>query len=206
MSTTSTSTIEQVQSLPESKSSFWVVTLLVSGTCIGGGMLALPVQTAASGFLYSVLGIIICWAFMTYTGLLLVEATLWVKNEAHFSSLSRILVGNGTRILALLVYLFMNYVSLVAYTAGGAALIRHQVETHLGIALHYETCCILFTLLFGSMIYLGAHLVGKLNFVFMIGMAVTYFGLTSLAIGHVDMSRLAFTPTWTQGWGSFPSF
>ena len=166
-------------------------------------MLALPVQTANAGFMYSALGIVICWAFMTYTGLLLVEATLWIKNETHFTSLSRILVGNGVRILALLVYLFMNYLSLVAYTAGGAALIKNNVEAHFGITLNYEICCALFTLFFGSMIYLGAQIVGKLNMLFMIGMVIAYFGLTSLAIGHVKMSQLIYQHDWTQGLGIF---
>lgn len=201
-----TSTIIAIEQAPQSisrDSSFWAVTLLVSGTCIGGGMLALPVQTAGAGFLYSVMGIIICWAFMTFTGLLLVEATLWVKNETHFTSLSRILVGNGTRFLAVFVYLFMNYISLVAYTAGGASLIQHQIGKHLGLSLNYETCCVLFSILFGSMIYLGAQFVGKLNLWFMIGLAVTFFGLTSLAVGHVDMTKLAFKPHWSQSMGIF---
>jgi len=166
-------------------------------------MLALPVQTAASGFMYSLMGIFLCWSFMTYTGLLLVEATLWVKNETHFSSLSRILVGNGTRILALLVYLAMNYLSLVAYTAGGAALIKHQVLAHTGLELNYEIACLLFTLFFGSLIFLGAQIVGKMNLLFMVGLGVTYFCLVGLGINHVEMSRLAFKPSWTEGLGIF---
>lgn len=202
--TTANATIDLVQPITAQDRNFWIVTLLVSGTCIGGGMLALPVQTAASGFMYTVMGIVMCWAFMTYTGLLLVEATLWVKNETHFSSLSRLLLGNGARLLALLVYLFMNYLSLVAYTAGGAALITHYAEALLGIPLSYETSCTLFTLFFGSMIFLGAQLVGRLNFLFMVGMGVTFFGLISFAIGHVDMSKLVVSPpSWTQGLGIF---
>lgn len=205
LKTMNTATIEQtIPAASKSEdSSFWTVALLVSGTCIGGGMLALPVQTAASGFMNTALGIFICWAFMTYTGLLLVEATLWIKDESHFSSLARILVGNGTRILALVVYLFMNYASLVAYTAGGAALIGHQFESHLGIVLSYETCCILFTALFGSMIYLGAQIVGRINFVFMVGMVLAFIFLTSLAIGHVEMDKLAYKPEWSQSLGIF---
>src|SRR5262245_26667770 len=107
----------------EAKGSLWAATCLVSGTCIGGGMLAMPVQTAEIGFGFSLFGLFSCWMFMTFTGLCLVEATLWVKNETHFTSLTRILAGNWLKIVAAIVYLFMNYASLVAYTAGGAALI-----------------------------------------------------------------------------------
>ncbi len=196
--------IEGIQEKTASgKSSFWAVTLLVSGTCIGGGMLALPVQTAGAGFVLSFFGVLLCWVFMTYTGLLLVEATLWIKNETHFSSLSKTLVGNGTRILALLVYLFMNYTSLIAYTAGGAQLIGNQVEAHLGTALSYEACCVIFTVIFGSMIWLGAKIVGNLNFMFMIGLVATYFALVGLGSGHINMANLAFRPAWSEGLGIF---
>jgi tyrosine-specific transport protein len=37
----------------------------------------------------------------------------------------------------------------------------------------------------------------------MIGLMVTYFGLTSLAIGHIEWSYLVFKPSWTQGLGIF---
>lgn len=182
---------------------FWAVTLLVSGTCIGGGMLALPVQTAKAGFFISFFGLALCWAFMTYTGLLLVEATLWVKNETHFSSLSRILVGNAVKYLALIVYLFMNYASLIAYTAGGATLIGNQLEHNLGIHIGYEASCVLFTILFGSLLWLGAQLIGGINFVFMVGLIATYACLVGLGGAHVDMANLSFKPHWKEGIGIF---
>ncbi|HKZ00308.1 MAG TPA: aromatic amino acid transport family protein, partial [Rhabdochlamydiaceae bacterium] len=48
--------------------------LLVAGTSIGVGMLALPVATAAGGFVPSLLIYLICWIFMMCTGLLILEA------------------------------------------------------------------------------------------------------------------------------------
>jgi tyrosine-specific transport protein len=189
------------QTASTSKQNFWAMTLLVSGSCIGGGMLALPVQTAYAGFGISFISLAICWAFMTYTGLLLVEATIWVKNEAHFSSLSRILVGKSVKYAALLIYLFMNYASLIAYTAGGAALIGHQIEQTLGLHFGYETCCILFTLLFGSMLWLGAQTIGSINFVLMGGLIGTYVCLLAFGGGHIEWTNLAFRPTWNEGAG-----
>ncbi|MES2272690.1 MAG: aromatic amino acid transport family protein, partial [Chlamydiota bacterium] len=48
-------------------------TLLVAGTSIGAGMLALPVVTASGGFLPALFVYFLCWLFMTCTGLLLLE-------------------------------------------------------------------------------------------------------------------------------------
>ena len=83
-------------------------------------MLAMPIQTAEAGFFPSFLAVLCSWVFMCFTGLLLVEATLWVKEGAHFSTLATALLGKTGRSISLVVYLFMNYTSLVAYTAGGA--------------------------------------------------------------------------------------
>lgn len=192
-----------VKDIPVEKGSFWAVTLLVSGTCIGGGMLALPIQTGNAGFFTTLLGLCISWAFMTFTGLLLVEATLWVKNETHFTSLSRILIGKKTRMIALAVYLFMNYTSLVGYTAGGASLIGNWFRSALSVELPYEVCCILYTAVFGSMIAFGSYFVGKINFWLMAGLGIVYLALVSFGIGYVDSTNLVFRPGLAQGAGIF---
>jgi tyrosine-specific transport protein len=44
-----------------------VAALLVAGTCVGGGMLALPVETGVIGFFPSLLIMVISWGFMTMT-------------------------------------------------------------------------------------------------------------------------------------------
>lgn len=191
------------QSRTEEKGSLWGVTLLISGACIGGGMLVMPVQAASAGFFVSTIALLICWAFMTFTGLLLVEATLWLKNETHFSSLSRILIGHGAKIVAILVYLFMNSASLVAYTAGGASLIDLAFQSLTGISLGYTTSCAIFTLLFGSVVYVGARFVGTINSFLMGTLVLAYLGLIGFAIGNVDPQNLAFRPTWKEGAGIF---
>lgn len=187
----------------KAKGSFWAATCLISGTCIGGGMLAMPVQTAEIGFGYSLLGLFICWAFMTFTGLCLMEATLWIKNETHFSSLSRILIGNWVKIIAITVYLFMNYASLVAYTAGGATLIQAWSQSLFNITMSYEVCCSIFTLIFGSAIVLGARFLGMVNFWSMIILGLCYIGLVGISLNFIKAENLAWRSHWKESVGAF---
>ncbi|MGL5262987.1 MAG: aromatic amino acid transport family protein, partial [Candidatus Rhabdochlamydia sp.] len=77
MTTTTTS------SYSVSKGRILSAAFLISGTCIGGGMLALPVETSQMGFFPSLLAMAFTWIFMTVTGLLLVEANLWMQEGAH---------------------------------------------------------------------------------------------------------------------------
>lgn len=185
------------------KGSILGAVLLISGTCIGGGMLAMPVHLAEAGFAISAMGLIISWFFMTYTGLLLVEATLWIRNGAHFASLSRILIGNWAKIVALTVYLFMNYASLIAYTAGGVGLLNIWVKSLLGFTLEYNTGCAIFTIIFGLVVYLGAQFVGKFNALLMAALVLAYVGLVASGLGLIKTEHLAFRPSWHHSFGIF---
>lgn len=194
----------QTLTYQNTKTSFWTAVLLITGTCIGGGMLALPVQTAGSGFVLSLFNILISWAFMAFTGLLLVEASLFIKKQAHFSSLSRILLGHGMKMVAVLVYLFMNYASLIAYVAGGAVLMQQWALQGFAVDISYPVACIVFSCLFGFVLFLGANIVGRLNFVFVIVLAMSYLALVSFGLKGICLDYLVFKPAYKQAIGSIP--
>lgn len=190
------------ETVPKTQNSFWIGSFLISGTCIGGGMLAMPTQMAESGFPLTFFNLFISWAFMTFTGLLLAEATLWLKNDAHFTSLSRFLVGDWLKYIALVVYLFMNYASLVAYTAAGASLIQFWLLSFAEIAVSYELSCIFFTLFFGFIVFLGSQFVGKLNFFCMIGLSIAYFVLIGFGLKNVQGANLTYRSNFIESFGS----
>lgn len=53
--------------------------LLIAGSCIGSGMLGMPVMSAEGGFFPSVVLFTLAWAFMTLSGFVLLEANLWFE-------------------------------------------------------------------------------------------------------------------------------
>jgi tyrosine-specific transport protein len=101
MTTTTTS------SYSVSKGRILSAAFLISGTCIGGGMLALPVETSQMGFFPSLLAMAFTWIFMTVTGLLLVEANLWMQEGAHIMTMASHLLGKIGKWLCVALYLFM---------------------------------------------------------------------------------------------------
>ncbi len=193
-----------IQSGSTAKISLLNAILLISGTCIGGGMLAIPILTAEIGFWLSSLVLLLCWGFMTFTGLLLIEATFWVKAQAHFSTLSQFLLGRFGKILSLIVYLFMNVLSLVAYTSGGAILIDGWLKNFLGIEAGYTLCCFLFTFLFGGFVYLGISFVTKVNDWFSVLMGLFFFYLIGLGLSRIQPEYLQFRPLWMGTLNAFP--
>ena len=175
-----------------SKSSFWGATLLVGGTCIGGGMLALPVETGVIGFWPSFLLLTLCWLFMMATGLLVVEANLMVKEDAHYMNIAGKFLGTPGKIITFIVYSFMGYASLVGYTSAGGLLITNALDMILGLSIERWIGCILFVILFGPLIYLGTKMIGRVNAILVGGMAIAYFGLLFSGIGQIRAELLGF--------------
>src|SRR5690242_3859221 len=108
--------------------------LLIVGTSIGGGMLALPIATAQSGFLGALLLLFGAWIIMTFGALLILEVNLWFPQDSNLISMVRHTLGRGAEIIAWVCYLLLFYCLLAAYIDGGAdvfSLILHA--THINI-------------------------------------------------------------------------
>lgn len=165
-------------------------TLLVAGTCIGGGMLALPVATGQSGFFPSLLMMVIGWAFMTITALFLAEVNLWMPKNSHVIAMASRFLGPLGKALAWVLYLFIGYASLVAYTAGGGELFRAGMESFLGLHLSQTSSCITFVVLFGLVIYLGAATVGRINTLLVFALIVAYLYMIGAGAPYVQWDHL----------------
>lgn len=189
----------------QSLSSTLSAAFLVGGTCIGGGMLALPVATGVGGFWPSSAFMLVCWAMMTLTGLLYLEATLWFPEGNHIISMTSRILGPIGKAVAWLLYLFICYASLVAYAAGGGVQIVEGFKYALGWNISSDLGVILFTLLFGSVIYLGHKVVGRVNSVLFISMCVAYFALVGMGIDEVKLHHFEHAH-WPSAWLAVPIF
>ncbi len=170
---------------------------LIAGTCIGGGMLALPVATGVSGFFPSTVMMALCWFAMTASALLLLEVNLWMKEGAHVITMASTLLGPVGKAVSWLVYLFICYASIVAYTAAGGELVVQAAADIAGLDLDVQWGCLFFIVFFGSIIYLGSQIVGRVNAILFIGMIVAYIALVTTGIPEVKSSFLshAYWPT-----------
>jgi tyrosine-specific transport protein len=154
--------------------------LLIAGSCIGAGMLALPIATGLAGFIPSVFSFLIAWGFMTFTGLLLVEVNSTFKERVNIGSMAERAMGPAGRILSWVLYLFLFYSLLVAYIAGSGslALTSFSIPKWLGSSI--------FTLGFGILAYQGTRTVDYWNRMFMFGKIVTYLGMIILGFQYIQ--------------------
>lgn len=170
---------------------------LVGGTCIGGGMLALPIATGISGFLPSLAMMAVCWLAMTATALLLLEVSLWMEEGAHVITMTSRILGKYGKAVAWCIYLFICYASIVAYTAGGGVQLASFIDGIFHITLAKEMGSVLFILVFGLIIYLGSLIVGRVNAVLFIAMIVAYLALVGMGVDEVKPQLLR-----TQRWST----
>ncbi len=166
------------------------VMLLIGGTCIGGGMLAIPVSTGIIGFAPSLVMMLICWAFMTATGLLILEVSLWMDEGAHMITMVTRMLGRTGRVFAWVIYLFVCYASLIAYTSAGGTITCHLFDSSFGYQLAKPYASTIFIVVFGLVIYLGHYIVGRVNTVLFMGMLVAYFCLVATAGSEVSLDLL----------------
>lgn len=167
-------------------SQFLSAMLLISGTCVGGGMLALPIDTGIYGLVPSLVFMLICWGFMTMTALYLVEVNLWMEEGVHIMTMASRLLGRFGKYLSLLLFLFMGYASLIAYVNGGGRLIENLIADLFQIPIHHWQGAVIFILLFGSCLFLGAKFLGRINGILVVGMIASYIGVIVLGVSEIN--------------------
>lgn len=160
--------------------------LLVAGTTIGGGMLALPVLTSPGGFFPSLVIYLFCWLFMASTGLLFLEVCLWMGGETNIISMAKRTLGAPGKWFAWVVYLFLFYCLTLAYVVGCGNLV---VELF-GGAIPDWSGSLIFVALFSPFVFAGAKVVGRLNIFLMLGLGISYFIFVFLGYPYVKMENL----------------
>lgn len=163
--------------------------LLIVGTTIGGGMLALPISTSQAGFFYSSLLLFGCWAVMTVSALLLLEINLWLPPRSNIISMAKATLGKTGQMVAWVTYLLLLYSLLAAYIAGGGDFLKNIIQS-LHVSIPSGATSILFTLILGYIVFLGMYTIDKVNRFLMFLKLGTFFILVCLVMPNVTTAHL----------------
>lgn len=162
--------------------------LLIIGTSIGGGMLALPIANAAAGFWESTLFLIFCWLIMTAGAFYLLEANLYLPRGKNMISMAASTLGPVGKIITWLCYLALLEMLLSAYISGGSDVFG-SIVAKWGVTLPAKLMPILFTMFFGLVVYSGIKSVDYFNRFLMFGKLGVYLLLVILITPYVDSSH-----------------
>lgn len=164
--------------------------LLVCGTTVGAGMLALPTVACFGGFLPSMLFFALCWAVMLLTALFFLDVHLAYKGAENFLSLLSRTLGTKGRVVGWVLYLMLLYALLAAYIAGCTPLIAQSFQSLFKIELPQYVTPFLLPLLFGWLLTAGTKGVDYANRILMLGLCLSYAVLICFLPAQIDGSLL----------------
>lgn len=171
------------------KSRFIGGLLLIVGTSIGGGMLALPVSTAQVGFSNSIFFLILCWLIMTIGALLILEVNLRLPAGSNMVSMAKSTLGFPGQVIAWITYLLLLYTLLAAYISGGSDVFNGLLlRAHVTVPDWLTS--LLFTTVFSLVVYGGIRSVDYVNRGLMFGKLGIYLLLVIIISPHMDLSSL----------------
>ena len=166
--------------------------LLIMGSCVGAGMLGLPVITGLAGFFPTLLMFVIAWLFMTTTALLILETTSWFEKPVNLISMVAYALGPIWKVLCWVLYLFLFYSLLVAYMSLSGNHVSSFLKTAADFSFPDWGGTLFFVSLFGCLVYMGTYPVDYLNRFLMIGKIGAFLIVIGLGMRFVSPHLLGY--------------
>lgn len=165
--------------------------LLITGSCIGAGMLALPIVTGLGGLKASLLILFLLWIFMTCTAFLLLEVNLAEGYEYSLISLAKMTLGKVGKWVVILSFIFLFYCLSISYISVSGPILQSICSDLFGLQIKEQSGGIFFTVLFGLVLMWGTKGVDYINRFLMVGLIVGYLGLVVVGAKYVHVTNLS---------------
>lgn len=163
--------------------------MLITGCCIGAGMIGLPVKTVLAGFVSSTVAMVFCYIFTTITGLLILEATLWFDEKVNFSTIVESTLGKKSKLITLFLFLALFYSLFVAYLDGSGIIFSDIFSSIVGHTVPKSMGIIFCITLVAVITYAGERMANRLNQFLLLGLIVTYFLLIIIGLMHASIPK-----------------
>ncbi|QPB41862.1 aromatic amino acid transporter [Rodentibacter haemolyticus] len=169
--------------------------LIIAGTTIGAGMLAMPLTSAGMGFGYTVLLLVGLWMLLVYSGLLFVEVYQTADQlDDGVATLAEKYFGVPGRVLSTLSLLILLYALSAAYITGGGSLLS-GLPTAFGMeAISLKTAIIVFTVVLGSFVVIGTKGVDGITRLLFIGKLIAFAFVLFMMLPKVATDNLMALP------------
>ncbi len=185
-------------------------TMILIGSLIGAGMLAIPSVSAAAGFGWSTLLMIIMWLASTISGLLVLEVNLALPiHFCTFNSMAKQTLGSFGKSITWGAYLFLLYAIITAYIIGASNVISSNAGPLLHLDIPTWLSSTLFTLFFGAIVFYSTQATDYFNRILISFKGLFLFATLVFIIPHVEVSKLTAAHSFAQikyVWFAAPAF
>jgi tyrosine-specific transport protein len=163
--------------------------MLIAGTCIGSGTIALPMSLAKLGLIPSIAIMIITWWVAYYTSLVSVELNLHSDRGLSLGGMGRVFSGKYAEILGNISVKLLSYALLSVYIYGESSVIVKLLEIH---AIHCSQTLISTILALGTflLLQLPLHSVDRINRILFISLMAVFAVPLLATIASIDIDRM----------------
>lgn len=169
-------------------------TLIVAGTTIGAGMLAMPLTSAGIGFGFTVALLIGLWLLLCFSALLFVEVYQTVDSDAGLGTLAEKYYGTFGRVVSTTVLIVFLYAILSAYVSGGSSILGAFLPTIIDAETTTRIAGVIFTVVFGAFIILGTTSVDAINRILFTTKLLAFVLVLFLLLPKVSVDNLLAMP------------
>ena len=179
------------------KSSFIGSLLILIGTAIGAGMLALPLISAQAGLWPAIILIVVIYAIMLTTALLVLEVNLaFPAYKNNFNSMALGTLGRPGQVIAWLTCLLLLYALTSAYIAGNASLLSELTKHFFDYHIAGWGNAVLFTIVFGAAVFWSTKTVDLVNRFLMSIKGIALLLMLILLTPHINFVTYLFDLIW----------
>lgn len=140
--------------------------LMILGTCVGAGMLAIPIVSAHESFRLSALLLVAAWLCMTIGAFAILEVNLWFKPGSNLVSMAEGTLGAWGKLVTSLLYLLLMYSLICAYLSSASGVLETFLDT-LTFNISRTSSTLLTLVVLGAIVYAGMGAVDIANRIFM---------------------------------------
>lgn len=163
--------------------------LLVAGTCIGSGMIALPMVLAKLGLIPSILLMVTIWFIMYYTSLINLELNLQAGHGLSLGALGRYFSGRTAELIGMISLKLLSYSLLAVFIYGGSSILQELIASKMAVEYSFENIATCYALIAIALLLLPIKLIDYFNRFLFVGL---------LVVVVILLAGLTITINWSE--------
>lgn len=166
--------------------------MIIAGTTIGGGMIAIPIATAGIWFYRSIFVLIYAWFCMTISGLMLVETNLHYPKGASFDTMVKDLLGKKWNIITGVTISFVLYTLVYAYITVGGSITTEIINENQGLfAIPNQLGGGVFCVILAVCVWISTKVIDRLSTILIIAMVLSFIGMSTGLLKNINFDFLS---------------
>ncbi|MBS7834669.1 amino acid permease [Wohlfahrtiimonas chitiniclastica] len=172
-------------------------TLIIAGTAVGAGMLAMPLTSAQIGFGLTFTLLTLLWILLTFTAVLYAEVHQYNSKDAGIATLAEQYFGSAGRLFVNFVLLFFMYAVLTAYVTGSGDLLMGILPESMVSNPHIvqKIASLIFAIGLGAIVTVGISLADVANRISFSLKIIIFVVILAVLLNKVSFENLQAAPT-----------